>query len=282
MLELQRLAGNAAVAKSLIGTKRNGRVVAGVDTIKVKNVPSPPPEGLSSIRALKNGQAIMGYTIREISDNPPILRPEAPTQSEAGWSAKARPVSYFAEPKFEEYWPTKGRHKVAEYNFLDVDDKWEKKLHEGEDEHVRDATLAWALTWKAVADIINRLAKTPGPPQATPDAATKDLFFRYRKALPEPDLRPEGAQPDEDAQRKILGVDDGTLFWWMFQTTVVRDTRNYHLPKTDHKFEGKATISHLEDGGSQIPGPKSPELLAEVRKKFKPGKIIQGTQPIPK
>ncbi len=278
ILELQRLAGNAAVARSLIGQQRNGRVVAGVDTIKLREKPSPPPGGMKSFRDLANGRAIMGYTIREISDNPPILKPESPSQTGEGWTVKARPVNYFGEPKFEEYWPTTGRHKLAEFNYMDIDDKWEKKLHQGEDEHVSDTTLAWELTWKLVADTINRLAKAPGPPQPTADEARRNLFERYRRALREPDLRPEGAEPDENAQRKVLAVEDGTLFWWLFQTTVVRDTRSYHLPKTDHKFEDKDTISHLEDGGSQIPGPKSPELLKEVRKKFRPGEIIKGTE----
>jgi len=277
ILELQRLAGNAAVAKSLVGSRRNGRVVAGVDMIKVKEAPSAPPDGLKSIRALKKGAGIMGYTVREISDNPPILKPESPTKSGEGWTTRARPVNYFGEPKFDEYWPTKGRHKIADSNYLDIDDRWEKKLHVGEDEHVSDSTLAWEQTWKLVAGIINKLAEEPGPPQASEDAARKNLFDRYRKALPEPDLNPEGDQPDEDAQRKVLAPDNGTLFWWMFQTTVVRDTRDYHKPGTDATFEGNDTIAHLADGGSQIPGPKSPELLKEVRKKFKPGEKIKDT-----
>ena len=281
MLELQRLAGNAAVAKSLVGSKRDGRVVAGVDTVQLKEVPSAPDKGLKTIRALKNGAGILGYTVREVNDNPPILKPESPTKTEKGWTTKALPIGNVGEPKFTEYWPTQGVHKLDEYNHVKIDHDWETRLHKGEDEHVSDATLAWELTWKLVEGIVAKLAKEPGPPQPSEDAARKNLFDRYRKALPEPDLVPEGAQPDEDAQRKVLGVADGTLFWWMFQTTVVRDTRSYHKPGMASEFEGKTTIAHPEpEGDFQIPGPKSPELLAQVRKKFKPGQIIKGTDPI--
>ncbi len=278
ILELQRLAGNAAVAKSLIGSKRDGRVVMGVDAIKLQEKPSPPAGGLKAIRDLKKGAGILGYTIRSIDDWPPILKPESPVQNDKGWTTKARAVSRVPEPEFKEYWPTQGRHAIAKNTFIDIDPDWERKLHVGEDEHVSDTTLAWEVTWKAVAGIINALAKEPGRPQPTAEAATKDLFDRYRRALPEPDLKPEGEQPDEDAQRKVLSPDDGTLFWWMFQTTVVRDTRNYHEPKTaPSEVGGNITVSHLENGDSKIPGPKSDELLKEVRKKFTKGAKIKGT-----
>jgi hypothetical protein len=178
---------------------------------------------------------------------------------------------------FEEYWPTQGRHEIAERTHIQVDPDWETKLHQGEDEHVSDSTLAWELSWKKVAAIINELAKKPGPPQATSEAATKDLWNRYKRALPEEDLKPEGEQPTEDAQRKVLSPDRGTLFRWLFETTVVRDTRGYHEPKTTPVGVGEETVNKLEPGNSQLPGPLSEKLIPEVREKYKPGKNIQGS-----
>lgn len=277
ILELQRLAGNAAVAKSLIGSKRNGRTVMGVDAIKVDQKPSAPPDGLKSIRAKKKGAGLLGYTIRSIADWAPLLKPEAPTQEGKGWTTKARPINHVPEPEFEEYWPTTGKHKIADHTFIDVNGDWEKKLKGGEDEHVSDSTHAWQISWKKAAEIINGLSKKPGAAQPTQEDATKDLWNRYRNALPSEDMRPKGDQPTESAQREIFSPDHGTLFRWLFETTVVRDTRGYHEPKTKPEGVGDDTVSTIVPGDSKLPGPLSPELIKEVRVKWKPGKDIIGS-----
>ena len=276
ILELQRLAGNAAVAKSLVGSKRDGRIVMGVDTIKIEQHPSPPEKGLKTIRDLKDGAGILGYTVRSIADWAPTLRPESPARDEKGWTTRARPINFVPEPEFKEWWPTEGLHKIAERTYIDVEGDWEKKLKGGEDEHVSDATHAWEISWKKAAELINALSKKPGPPQPTAEAATKELWNRYRNALPE-DMRPQGDQPTDAAQRAIFSPDHGTLFRWLFETTVVRDTRGYHEPKTKPQGVGKDTVSTIEPAKSQLPGPLSPALIKEVRVKWKPGKDIIGS-----
>lgn len=278
ILELQRLAGNRAVREALARRRAGGRVTS-VDAVKLDLHPEPPEDGLRSIRARKGGAGIMGLTIRAIEDNPPLLKPEPPVRSgDAGWTVKPRQVGYLPEPILEEFWPTQGPHKIADNAYIKIDHTWETKLKDGEDEHARDATLAWQLTWKKVADLINELAKKPGPPEATPEAATKALWRRYREALP-PDLRPEGERPTESAQRDVLDVRGGTFFGWMWEITVVRDTRNYHEPKTKPvDVAGDATVSVLDTGQSQIPGPKSEDLIEEVRKKYTKGRRIQGSK----
>lgn len=279
ILELQRLAGNAAVAKQLVGSKRNGRIVMGVDTIKLNQHASAAPGGLADIRKLKKGAGILGYTVRSIADWAPILRPEAPSKDAGGWTTKARSINFVPEPEFEEYWPTKGRHEIAERNYLDIDKDWEDKIHEGEDQHVADASYAWKQTWKKVADAINGLAKKAGPPHGTEDAAIKDLWRRYRAALPDDsDLIPKGDVPTESAQRALLSPDHKSMFRWMFETTYVRDTRGYHNPAiVPSHVSGDAAVSHIEKGPSEIPGPTTPELSEQLRKKFV-GEDIKGTE----
>jgi hypothetical protein len=277
IVELQRLAGNAAVAQRMIGQRRDGRVIMGVDRIKVDANPSAPPDGLAGIRKLKRGAGILGYTVRSIAEWAPILRVEAPTQDAEGWTAKARPINYVPEPEFTEYWPTQGRQKLAERTYLDIAPEWETKLHGGEDEHVSDSTHAWEISWKKAAEIINALSKEPGPTQPTGDAAVKDVWDRYRRALPADDMRPAGKMPTDQAQKDIFSTDRGTLFRWLFETTVVRDTRGYHEPKTKPTGVGDDTVSTLDDGTSKLPGPASADLISEVRAKWKPGKDIIGS-----
>jgi hypothetical protein len=277
ILELQRLAGNAAVA-SAMAHRQSGRAV-GVSAIKIDKKPSAPPDGLRTIRSKKNGSGILGYTIRSIEEGPPILKPDQPAKTDKGWTLKPRAVSFVPEPFFEEYWPTQGRHALAPHQFIDVDGDWESKLRVGEDQHVTDTTLAWELTWQTVAGIINKLAKDDKPPaHPSEDAARADLWKRYMSALPE-DLRPDSTAPSTEAQHQVLTTDQGSIFRWMFDTTVVRDTRDYHTPATKPSEVGKDDISHLEVGQSNIPGPTSPELIAQVRKKYTRGAIIKGTEP---
>jgi hypothetical protein len=281
VLELQRLAGNAAVASAIgsIGQRRSGRVVTDVRPIKIDRRPSPPADGLKTIRAKKKGAGIMGYTIRSIDDRPPMFRPEQPVRTEAGWTAKPRSIANLAEPFFEEYWPTKGRHLLAEHQYMEIDGDWEEKLKVGEDQHVTDTTLAWEQTWKTIAGIINALAAAKGPaPQGSEDAARAELAKRFVKALPE-DMRPEGGNPTEPAQREVWGADQGTLFRWMWDTTVVRDTRDYHTPGTAAVEAGKDDIRKLVVGQSNIPGPTSVDLIKELRQKYTKGRIIKGTEP---
>jgi hypothetical protein len=248
------------------------------DRIQLDLKPAAPADGLRSIRARKGGAGILGLTLRGIEDAPPLFRPEPPVKGEAGWTARPRPIGSVPEPILEEYWPTKGRHKIAGHTFVDIDDEWAGRLKAGEDEHSSDARLAWELTWKKTADTINRIAKQPGPPASTPEAATKGLWKRYVAALPS-DLRPEGDSPSDEAQRAVLAVRAGTFFAWLWEATIVRDTRNYHEPRTKPAdAAGRDTISVVVAGDSRIPGPTSEELLADLRPKYTKGRKIIGSR----
>jgi hypothetical protein len=265
LLELQRLAGNQAVVAA-IGSWRNGRIVMGVEHSDLKLHPSAPPDGLGKMRALKNGQGILGLTIRSIEPSPPLLRPEAPVQTEAGWTCKTRKTRV-PEPYFEVYWPTKGRHAVSPGITLDVGADWDAKLKQGEDEHVEDTTLGWQQTWGQVGAKVNELAQAPGPPKPTEAEARRDLWARFAHSLPK-DLRPTGAEPSEEAQTAKWGFEPKTtLFRRLFDATVARDTRNWHLPGTTVEFDGKNEIRSLVDGSSKIGEVKSEDLIKEIRAK---------------
>ena len=277
VLELQRLAGNAAVTRA-IGPQSAGRVLMGESRIRHEQFPSPPADGIQKIRERRKGAGNLGLTRRYIEEGPPpMLQPEQPSGDGKSWTTRARRIDHVPEPSFEELWPTKGRHELAPTEFLDVDETWEKKLRDGEDQHVADTLLAWQRTWVQIAEIINGLAKKPGPPSATSDAAVADLWQRFRAKL-DPDLRPAGSAPTEKAQEDVWGRRQGTLFRWLFDTTVVRDTRGYHTPSVVPKEVGKVTIRKIENGGSEIPGPTSEDLIAQLRAKYTPGAIIKGTE----
>jgi len=282
MLELQRLAGNGAVARALAEWRSQG-LVASVDAIELTRDGLAPEGGITGIREHTSNKAAIALTQRGIRDEPPIMRAEPATKTTSGYTTKARRVDSIPEPIIKEWWPTAGRHKIAHGSYLDVDGDWEKKLEKGEDEHASDARLSWELTWRKVQQTINSLAEKPGPAEATSEAATKALWRRYVSALPK-DLQPEGDMPNDARQRDVLAVRPGTFFAWMWEITVARDGRMYHetrtVPSSSPKAAPKDAIVQEIAGFPQfqVPGPKSEDLIEEIRKKYTPGRIIQGSK----
>lgn len=282
ILELQSLAGNAAVARALADGMGSGRITT-VDTIELTREGMPPENGVLQIREKTSNKLTLALTQRGIRDEPPIMRVRQPEKVAGGYVARTHKVGSIEEPIVHEWWPKQGRHKLSEGNYLDVDPDWEDKLAEGEDEHGRDAKLAWELTWKTVQDTINAFADGAGPPEATPDAATKALWRRYVKALPK-ELQPVGDMPNDAKQRDVLAVRPGTFFAWMWEITVARDGRMYHETKTVPARNPKrapkgAVVSEIKGYPQfQVPGPRSADFLDEIRAKWAPGKIIQGSK----
>lgn len=282
VLELQRLAGNSAVARALADGRGSG-LVTSVDAMELTREGMGPEGGITGIRDHTSNKSAIALTQRGIRDDPPIMRPEPPTKTASGYTTKAHKVDAVPEPMIKEWWPTAGRHKIAEGSYLDVDGDWEKKLEKGEDEHASDAKLAWELTWKKVQATINSLAEKPGPAEATSDGATRALWQRYVTALPK-DLQPEGDMPNDTRQRDVLAVRPGTFFAWMWEITVARDGRMYHETKTVPSRSAKAAPKDaiVQEIAAfpqfQVPGPKSEDFIEEIRKKYTPGKIIQGSK----
>lgn len=263
ILDLQRRAGNRAVA-SQVGAWRDGRVVIGTAETVVAH-PSGPPDGVRQIRESRGGGGLLGRTVASIDPSPPLLRAEAPTKTAAGWTARAAPVRV-PEPYVEEYWPTAGRHEMFPHVHLEVSRDWADQLHAGEDEHVSDHMAAWRATWGVVGDAINDLAKTPGAPQPSQDAARHDLWKRFCHALP-PDLRPKASEPDDAAQTAVWGYDPATtLFRRLFEATRLRDQRGWHTTgsELDH-LEGRDEVRTVSAMTSQFGAVSTADLLAEVR-----------------
>jgi hypothetical protein len=277
VLGLQRLAGNAAVSRAL-AEGRSGDRVTSVDAMTLTREGMAPDKGISQIRGHAGGASVLAYTKREIEDRPPIMLPEPAAKVEGGYAAKAQKVGSVPEPVVNEWWPKQGRHKVAENQFVQVEDTWEKKLEQGEDEHGDDAKLSWELTWKVVQDTINRFAAAPGPVATTPEDAEKALWKRYVAALPS-DLRPTGDKPSPARQLEVLAVKPGTFFAWMWEATVSRDSRNYHSTKTVPSMKAtdvpKGAAVNEIDGYQEflVPGPTPKEHLKEMRAKYTPGKV---------
>jgi|GEM_PF-2670691 hypothetical protein len=282
VLDLQRLAGNAAVAKALADGRASG-LVTSVDAMELTREGMGPEAGITGIRDHTSNKSAIALTQRGIRDDPPIMRAEPPTKTAGGYTTRAHKVDSIPEPMIKEWWPTTGPHKIAEGSYLDVEGDWEKKLEKGEDEHASDAKLSWELTWKKTQATINSLAEKPGPAESTSEGATKALWRRYVAALPK-DLQPEGDTPSDAKQRDILAVRPGTFFAWMWEITVARDGRMYHetktVPSTSAKAAPKNAIVQQIAGFPQflVPGPKSEDFIEEIRKKYTPGKIIQGSK----
>ena len=265
LLDLQRLAGNQAVAAE-IGSWRNGRVVIGVSNVDLKAHPSPPPNGVRAIRESRGGGGLLGRTVASIESAPPLMHADAPVKVDKGWTSQAIPARA-PEPYLEEWWPTAGRHEMYPHVFLDVSQEWEDRLKAGEDEHASDHTLGWQVTWGTISRTIAELAKAPGPAQATEEAARADLWKRFRAALPA-DLRPNGDTPSDDAQTAQWGLEPSTsLFRRLFMGTKARDQRGWHTTTSelDHQ-DGNDEIRHVA-GETRIGQVSSEDLIAELRAK---------------
>jgi hypothetical protein len=267
LLELQRLAGNRAVAAE-IGSWRNGRVVIGVSNVDLKAHPSQPPNGVREIRESRGGGGLLGRTVASIDPAPPLLRADTPAKVDSGWTCQAIPARA-PEPYLEEWWPTAGRHEMYPHVYLDVSKEWEERLKAGEDEHVGDHTLGWQLTWGTVSEAIADLARVPGPVQPTEEAARTDLWKRFSAALP-PDLRPQGNAPTDDAQTAQWGFAPSTsLFRRLFLGTKARDQRGWHTTTSElgrqEGQDGKDEIRHVA-GDTRIGEVSSEDLIGEIRR----------------
>lgn len=283
ILELQRLAGNTAVSRALAEGRGSGRVTS-VDAIEITRDGMSPELGVQQIREHTKNKLTLALTQRGIENSPPIMRAETPEKGKSGYTTRTRKVSTIPEPMIHEWWPKQGRHVLSEGSYLEVEPDWEHKLEEGEDRHRDDAKLGWELTWKTVQDAINRLAEKPGPPEPTPEAAEKALWKRYVASLPK-DLQPEGDRPSDARQRDVLEVRPGTFMAWMWETTVARDQRMNHDTLTGPAPAGAkpapkgAFVSGIRAHPSfLVPGPTPQELYDDLRKKYTPGKKIQGSQ----
>jgi hypothetical protein len=266
LLDLQRLAGNRAVAAE-VGSSRNGRVVVGVSKVELKTHPSSPPAGVRAIRESRGGGGLLGRTVASIESAPPLLRADAPIKSDKGWTCQALPTRA-PEPYLEEWWPTAGRHEMYPHIYLDVSQDWEDRLKAGEDEHVADHTLGWQLTWAIVSQAVAELAKAPGPARPTEEAARSDLWERFRAALPA-DLRPGGDAATDEAQAAKWGLEPTTsLFRRLFQGTKARDQRGWHTTTSELDSQegpdGRDEIRHVA-GTTRIGEVSSADLLAELR-----------------
>jgi hypothetical protein len=263
LLELQQLAGNRAVAAE-IGAWRNGRVVIGASNVDIKSHPSEPPDGVRKIRESRGGGGLLGRTVASIDPSPPLLRADNPVKADHGWTCQARPTRT-PEPYLETWWPTAGRHEMYPHVYLDVSSEWEDRLKAGEGEHVSDHTLGWQVTWGTVSETIADLAKTPGPVQATEEAARQDLWKRFNAALPA-DLRPKGAEPSDEAQQAEWGFEpSASLFKRLFGATKARDQRGWHTTTSELDHHAGEDDYRTVGGATRIGEVSSEDLIGEIR-----------------
>jgi hypothetical protein len=285
ILELQRQAGNAAVTHALNASKTAGHVTT-IDRMEINREGMAPEKGVQQIREKTANKLTLALTQRGILNEPPLFRAETPKQDKGGYTTQAHKVGSIPEPEIHEFWPKEGLHKMADGSLLDVSQDWEQDLQKGEDQHRDDALLAWKITWKAVQTAINKFAAKPGPAEATPDDAVKALWKRYVTSLDE-ELRPKGEMPTDAAQRDVLSLRPKTYFAHAWETTVVRDTRDYHtavpgaLPTSGgHPAPKDAMVLGVVAGGKfDVKGPEPEVLSNQLREKWRsePGRVITGS-----
>jgi hypothetical protein len=282
VLNLQALAGNAAVTHAIEGS-RSGNRFTSIDRVQLKRDAMEPDLGIEEIRKNTTSKLTIALTKRGIEDTPPLFRAEKPQKGKDGWTTRAQSVGAIPEPELHEFWPKPGLHKI-DSGLLDVTDKWSSDLEKGEDQHSSDAKLAWEQTWKETQTRINALAAKAGDPQPTEEAAIKALWNRYRNSFKDEFLRPKGDMPTEAAQRDVLAVRPGTYFAHCWETTFVRDSRGYHHTDTGippqtggHPAPSGANVSGVVAGPEfKVDGPSSEALLDELRVKWRsePGRSI--------
>ena len=293
-LALQRSAGNAAVttivrppsaggggrASSLgsapqpFGHAVGRRRLAAAFATTVKS--QPAPGGVADIRK-RYGGSPLAKTVGSFDDAPPLFRADAIDDGKGGRAAKVRRARSVAPDHLVEV-PAGGRHDVGAYgqhrHIVVIDPDWEKTLRAGEQEHVEDETLAWKLTWKAVADAITAVADGEPVAGKTDAAATKAAWSKVVGQLPDW-LRPKDAS--EGAQHERWDLKKGTPVWDLVKATKrLRDDRNWHMPRFDpENADPKGDlVDHLAmDTSTQFGKTKSDALLAEaiaeVKKTYK-------------
>jgi hypothetical protein len=293
-MALQRSAGNAAVTTVVrppsaegtgagplvggpaptFGPAAGRRRLAPALATTVKN--QPAPGGVADIRK-RYGGSPLAKTVGSFDDAPPMFKADMVDDGKGGRAAKVKRARSVAPDHLVEV-PSGGRHDVGAYgrfrHIVVISPDWETTIRTGEQEHVDDETLAWKLTWKAVADAITAVADGDPVAGKTDAAAHKAAWSKVVGQLPAW-LRPKDAS--EGAQHERWDLKKGTPVWDLVKATKrLRDDRNWHMPRFDpENADPKGDmVDRLElDTSTQFGKTKSDALLAEaiaeVRKTYK-------------
>jgi hypothetical protein len=262
--------GARATALADIGAAAgNGAVVELVSRART-DFPLDPPQGVREIRRIGGGGQL-GHCRTFMPADPPLFRLGNPETVEGGVGIRPRRTR---APEFDFHvrYPMPGRHLLyesrtaegAEANiWLEVSSDWSNRLKGGEEEHVEDQSIARTDTWGRVTEAANRLADGPPIVAPSPDEARRAAWTRFVASLP-PLLRPDGAEPTEEAQLAKWGPEVRTSVFRQLvgESKRARDDSQWHTPSADlDHMEGAAEIRVVGDGSSRIPGPRPPELM---------------------
>jgi hypothetical protein len=259
-----------ATALADIGAAAGNGAVVELVTRARTDFPLDPPQGVREIRRIGGGGQL-GHCRTFMPADPPLFRLGNPETVEGGVGIRPRRTR---APEFDFHvrYPMPGRHLLyesrtaegAEANiWLDVSSDWSNRLKGGEEDHVEDQSIARNDTWGRVVEAANRLADGPPIVAASPDEARRAAWARFVRSLP-PLLRPDGAEPTEEAQLAKWGPEVRTSVFRQLvgESKLARDDSQWHTPSADlDHMDGAAEIRVVGDGSSRIPGPRPTELM---------------------
>lgn len=248
VLELQRLAGNRAVATVLAATRpASAGVVEAAATSPGLRVPflpiplpidvealgvalgaarssaAPAPGGAKRIRdARGGGSRAAGYTSLPVP-TPPELALGEPQRAGEGWVAPVRPTRSVPDVPVSLY-PGPGVHDLGpgprgQQRHLHVTDEMSDLVRRGEEEHLLDLEWARHLSYDRAAAAINAAAEAPPPPAPSPAEARSRALERVRAGLP----RALQWAPREDA-----GLRWRRAYSRLAHVTIERDQNHWH------------------------------------------------------
>lgn len=254
--------------ESLASTAGNGAVATLLESRTDRRLEAPG--GIGEIRRVASG-GTRGHTRMELPAAPPLFRAPPTGDGADGFRASVRPVRV-PEPHFDVRYPAPGRHVLYEgttdtgafRRVLEVTDEWSERLLQGEDDHVRDQTLATDMTWGRVGASINAQAAAEPATGATAEDAERAAWRRFVDALPAP-LRPEGDRPSDETQLAKWGDEVRTSAFRVLlaESRIARDVSQWHTPSEELlRTEGADEVMHLQPGTSRIGTPTPEELMA--------------------
>jgi hypothetical protein len=247
--ELQRTAGNRAVSM-LIARAGAPRGL-------------PAPNGIAQIDARSVGKGTRGLTLipNSVAFQQPAFQV---TVSAAKTGTHSRSYSAKVEPtrapdvEHESLYPLEGHHRIRvdpgnrpAYGY--VSDDYSKLIHDGEDEHLKDAALAHRMSYGCVANEVNALANQTATTPFTSDKSMAEAQEQANQALA---ARLPSAFGKTTAE-KIHPSTWMNLLDSLLKKTTERDVKGWHWMEeqyTENKHKGLDVYDIVKTGFFRVPG----------------------------
>ncbi len=223
----------------------------------------PAPNGVAQIDAKSEGKGTRGLTLipNAVAFQQPAFQvtvSAAKTGSHSrSYSAKVEPTSA-PDVEHESFYPLEGHHRIRvdpgnrpAYGW--VSDVKSKVIHDGEDEHLKDAALAHRMSYGCVANEVNALAQQTASNPFTSDKSMAEAQEQANQALA---ARLPSAFGKSTAE-KIHPSTWMNLLDGLLKKTQERDVKGWHYmveEYTEKKHKGLDVYEIVESQFADIPG----------------------------